>query len=352
MSLDKLRGQIDQIDAQIIALINSRYKLVKEVGKWKEGNSSNFFVPEREKQLLERLHKLNTGLLPEKALLAIYREIFSGARFLERDLQIGFLGPDNTFSHQAAKEKFGECLSYVASKSIEGVFEAVVSQDVDYGVVPVENSIEGAVNSTLDLLIKYNCLICAEINTHPQQCLMSKGKMDKVTSIHSHPHALGQCRSWLYRHYPTIKLVETSSTAKAAQKASKDERIASISSVLSASQHNLVIHYKGIEDNKNNTTRFLVLSNQKTKPSGIDKTSLVFKMTDRVGALKSCLECFSDLGINLTMIESRPYPEEPNQHYFFIDCIGHQEDSVIREVLSKLQKITSFLKVLGSFPQA
>ena len=352
MNLEELRKEIDKIDNQIIALLNKRYEFVGKVGKWKHNNSSSFYIPEREKVLLERLQKINGDFLSNQALKAIYREILSGALLLEKELKIAFLGPKNTFSHQAAKNKFGECLSYIAQPTINAVFEAVTTKEAQYGVVPVENSIEGAVNHTLDLLVKTNCKICAELNIHPQQFLMSKDSIDKIKTIHSHPQAIGQCRQWLYRNFPNIEFLDVKSTAEGAKNASLDSSIGAIASKLCAKEYDLIIHRESIEDNKNNNTRFLILANQETKPSGKDKTSLMFEVNNRIGALKDCLECFSDLNINLTMIESRPCRETQNRHFFFIDFIGHQEDDKVKKLLETLQKQTISLKILGSFPQA
>ena len=266
MTLEELRKEIDKIDQQVVHLLNQRYKFVGEVGKWKHKNSQPFYVPEREKVLLEKLQSFNEDFLPQKTLNAIYREILSGALALEDDLKIAFLGPKHTFSHQAAKNKFGESLKYIAQPSISAVFEAVIMKEAQYGVVPVENSIEGVVNSTLDLLVKADCQICAELNIHPEQCFMSKGPIEEIKSIHSHPQAIGQCHQWLYRNFPNVRLVETKSTAEGALHASEDSSIAAIASKLSAQKYNLNVHYPSIEDNKNNTTRFLVLANQETAP--------------------------------------------------------------------------------------
>ena len=301
MDLSDLRKNIDRIDEEIVSLINERYELVAQVGKWKSKNSHEIYVPEREKALLNRLESLNKGPLPNKTLRAVYREIMSGALALEHPLKIAFLGPENTFSHQAALSKFGNSIAYSVKNSLAEVFDDVAKEKVSYGVVPIENSTEGAVTYTLDLFADSPCKICAELNLEANQFLMSNSEKKDINVIYSHPQAIGQCRQWLHKNLPTVPLVEVRSTAEAARLASMEEGAAAIASALAAEHYELQIIEEKIEDKADNITRFLVIGKQSPKPTGSDKTSIMFCVKDKVGALYECLSSFGKENINMSL---------------------------------------------------
>lgn len=352
MDLNELRQQIDSIDERVVSLINRRYELVAEVGKWKNSNAHEIYVPEREKALLERLEGLNKGPLPDTTLRAIYREIMSGALALEYPVAIAFLGPEYTFSHQAALSKFGHSVHYEVKNSIAEVFDGVDKGKVSYGVVPVENSTEGAVTYTLDMFVNSNCKICAEINLPAHQYLLSKVDMAEIRLIYSHPQAIAQCRGFLHKNFPLIPLVEVSSTAEAARLAAKEPGSAAIASQLASDYYKLNVIEEKIEDRMNNITRFLVIGRQEPKVTGDDKTSVMFVVQDKVGALYECLSFFDKNNVSLTMIESRPSKNKEGEYFFFVDFKGHVKDAVTIDLLSSLQKSCVFLKVLGSYPNS
>ena len=350
MDLSDLRKEIDRIDENIISLINQRYKHVAAVGKWKDSNAHEIYVPEREKALLQRLEGINKGPLPNNTLRAVYREIMSGALALESAISIAYLGPENTFSNQAALSKFGKSVRYVPKNSIAEVFEDVEKGKVSYGVVPVENSTEGAVTYTLDMFVQSQCTICAEINLPAHQYLLSAGKAEDIRVIYSHPQALAQCRGFLHRNFPTIPLIELKSTAEAARRAASEPGTGAIASLLAAEYYNLNTIEGKVEDKANNITRFLVIGRQNPKSTGDDKTSIMFAVKDKVGVLYECLSFFDAAKISLTLIESRPSKSVDGEYYFFVDFKGHSSDEVSVRLLQKLEEICLFVKVLGSYP--
>lgn len=348
--ISEVRKDIDSIDEQIITLINRRYGLAGEVGEWKRANRREIYVPEREKALLERLEGLNKGPLPNSTLRSIYREIMSGALALEAPITIAFLGPENTFSHQAAMSKFGHSVRYQPKNSIAEVFEEVEKGKAHYGVVPIENSTEGAVTYTLDVFAASACKICAELNLPAHQNLVSKVSRDKIKVIYSHPQALGQCRLYLHRNFPGIPTVETRSTADAARLAAEEEGAAAISSTLAATHYGLEVLDAKVEDMNDNITRFLVISGQETRSTGDDKTSLMFSVKDKVGALYEVLSHFDRNAVNMTMIESRPSKLKKGEYYFFVDFLGHMSDEITAKVVTELKETCPFVKILGSYP--
>ncbi|NQZ57207.1 MAG: prephenate dehydratase [Lentisphaeraceae bacterium] len=336
MDLSDLRKEIDSIDEQIVALINRRYELVHEVGKWKGSNSHEIYVPEREKALLDRLTKINKGLLPDVSLRAIYREIMSGALALEYPLSIAYLGPQRTFTHQAALAKFGKSVKYVSQNSIADVFESVERGKTSYGVIPVENSTEGVVTYTLDMFAQSECTVCAELYLPINHDLVSVSAREEISTIYSHPQALAQCRSYLHKNFPGVTLVEVASTAEAARRASEEPGTAAIASSLAAEFYQLETLEAKIEDKINNVTRFLVISRQNPKATGDDKTSLMFGVKDKVGALYECLSHFEADHVSLTLIESRPSKNAEGEYFFFLDFKGHISDDVSQRLLVKL----------------
>ena len=350
MDLNEMRDKIDGIDRQIVSLLNQRYEIVREVGRWKQEHNLPIYVPEREKALLEKLSSLNQGPMLKSTLYAIYREIMSGAYPLERQLNVAYFGPAATYTHQAAKSQFGESVEYSPRPGIQDVFRDVESGNADYGVVPVENSTEGVVNHTLDLLLESPVKVCAEINLPIHHCLLSKSPLNEIRKVYSHPQSLAQCRAWLTEHLPGAERIEASSNTRAAELASRESGAAAICSSLASSIYKLDALAEKIEDNPRNTTRFFVVGNQENSPSGKDKTSICFAVQDRVGALYDCLIPFRNAGLTLTMIESRPSKKINWEYVFYVDLLGHISDPAVVSAMEQLKQHTSFLKILGSYP--
>ncbi|HEY1267396.1 MAG TPA: prephenate dehydratase, partial [Candidatus Binatia bacterium] len=282
-----------------------------------------------------------------------YREILSASRSLEAPLTVAYFGPEATYTHMAARDRFGSLTTYVPMAGIPDVFQEVKLDRVDYGVVPIENSTEGIVTHTLDMLVEADVKICAEIVLDVHHCLLShSGKAEDVREIVSHPQALAQCRRWITANHPSARVSEAQSTAQAAQMASKDESLAAIASALAKELYGLEIVARNIEDQANNITRFLVIGARSPKPSGDDKTSIVFSVKDEIGVLHRMLDPFARNKINLSKIESRPLKQKPWEYLFFLDLEGHSEEPRIQKAVKKLEKICLFIKILGSYPAA
>lgn len=352
MDLKELRENIDQLDARIVAMINERYKYVLEVGKWKNQRLSAIYVPEREKSLLERLIGLNQGPMPEKTLRAVYHEIMSGALTLEKPLKIAFLGPQATYTHQAAMAKFGHSVDYEPKNSIADVFRDIETERADYGCVPVENSTEGAVNHTLDMFIDSTAEICAEIRFAIRHNLLARCARNEIVRLYSHAQVFGQCRAWLQENMAGIEMIEVGSTTRAAELAAKEKGAAALAGHLASEIYQLNILEENIQDCSDNTTRFLVLGKQRPVQTGQDKTSICFAVGDRVGALYDCLLPFKTGQITLTMIESRPSRQRNWEYFFFIDLLGHRDDPNVKEAVDELTSMCRFVKILGSFPRS
>lgn len=350
MSLKTLRRQVDALDAQIIKLLNKRASLSLKIGKVKAKDKTSVYVPDRENQVYERIIKLNQGTLPTRALKAIYREIMSGSLSLEKSLNIAYLGPAYTFTHLAALKKFGSSVNYIAANNISDVFTEVEKGRADYGVVPIENSTEGAVNHTLDMFVESNLKICSEVLLEISHNLLSLSPINKINKIYSNPQVFGQCRIWLEANLPKVELIEVSSTTKAAELAGQDKKAAAIASSLAAQHYGLKITARSIEDSLRNVTRFLIIGRTEAMPTKKDKTSIMFSVKDKVGALHDILVPFKKCRINLTKIESRPSKRKAWDYYFFVDMSGHYRAKNMTKALSELEKSCSYLKILGSYP--
>jgi chorismate mutase/prephenate dehydratase len=307
---------------------------------------------EREKALLEKLEALNEGPMEDRTLRAIYREIMSGALALEHPLQVGYLGPQATFSHLAAMGKFGHSVKYEPKSNIADVFRDVETERLDYGCVPIENSTEGAVNHTLDMFTDSSVQICAEMNLRIHHNLIAKCEFSEIKKVLSHAQVLGQCKSWLHEHMTGVEIVEVASSTKAAGIAASEKGCAAIASILAAELYGLKILHEKIEDNAHNTTRFMVIGRQAPAPTGEDKTSICFSIKDRVGVLYDCLLPFKEEDITLTMIESRPSRRRKWEYFFFIDLLGHSSEEKIKRALEKLENLTQSLRILGSYPRS
>lgn len=350
MNLQILRQKIDALDAKIVALLNDRAAITLSIGREKIKNGQSIYAPHRELEVLHRIKALNKGPMPPQAVEAIYREVMSAALALEKPLRIAYMGPEATFSHLAALKRFGSSIEYTACDNVAEVFSVVESGQADYGVVPIENSIEGVVTHTMDLLVDTDLKICSQILLDISHNLMAKCGLNQIKEIYSHPQVLGQCRQWLLKNMPKADLISVVSTTKAAQIVAKKKNAACICSEIAAQLYGLKVLKKNIQDNAHNVTRFLVIANTDVPPTGHDRTSLVFSIKDRVGALHAMLTPFMRNKINLTKIESRPSKKKAWDYYFFVDCEGHQKDPRVARALTQLEGMCKFLKILGSYP--
>lgn len=352
MSLEKLRKQIDKLDEKLIELLNERVSVALEIGKTKKEQGGEIYVPSREKAVFDRISELNkNGPLPDKSARAIYREIMSAALALESNLRICYLGPPATFTHQAARSKFGASVEYHPAGSIADVFAAVENGNADYGVVPIENSTEGAVTHTFDQFTGTTLKICAEIYLPISLCLMASVPREKVSRICTKQEALGQCRRWLNANMSGLEFDAVNSTTLAAEMASKSD-CAAVASKFAAELYGLDILAENIQDVSGNTTRFLVIGRTGSEPTGNDKTSIYFGIKDKVGALHDTLDTLKINGINMSKIESRPSGDKVWQYVFFVDFEGHYSDPNVQKALKEMEDHCAVLTVLGSYPKA
>jgi chorismate mutase / prephenate dehydratase len=351
--LPELRQAIDALDDELLRLLNERARLVTEVGVLKAQLKQPFYVPERERQILERLAQANSGPFPTEALRPVFSEIISACLSLEHPLKVAFLGPEATFTHMAARTRFGLSARYVPAATVAGVFAEVEKGTADLGVVPIENSTEGVVNSTLDVLIDSELSITAEIATEVSHCLLTRsGTLDGVQKVYSHPQALAQCRHWLSSNLPNVAQIEVASTALAARLTRDDQVAAAVASELAGQLYDLKVARKKIEDEVRNVTRFLVIGREPAPPTGRDKTSILFSLKDAAGVLFRVLSPLADAGLNLSRIESRPSRKKLWDYVFFIDVDGHTVEPAVQSALQALESTCEFVKVLGSYPRA
>ena len=354
MNLDTIRQQIDSIDHELLDLLSRRADLVHEVGVVKKRDGLQIYAPEREEALLRRLIEMNQGRLPEKSIRAIYREIMSAALALEDDLSIAYLGPESTWTHQAAIKKFGHSVGYSPQPNISDVFDQVARRAASYGVVPIENSTDGAVFHTLDLFVDSPLHICAQVLLRIEHGLMAAIPREEIKTLYSHPQALGQCRAWILKNFPAADLVEVSSTTRAAQIARDQaaQGAAAIGSPLAAEMYGLSLLEDSIQDRATNTTRFLVIGEKTCPATGNDRTSILFVINDRPGSLVKALQAFDQFHINMSKIESRPSKRKDWEYIFYVDLAGHCEDAKVAEALAELANHCSLVKLLGSYPDA
>lgn len=350
--LKDLRLKIDGFDDTILELLNKRASLAIEVGKIKAKEERNFYAPEREKEIYQRLTQNNPGPFPKHALKNVFREIISASLSLEKTIKVAYLGPKATFTHQACMQHFGRSAEFVPEKDIADVFDDVERGKSDYGVVPIENTTEGVVSHTIDMFMTSDIKICAEITMEVSLSLLNKtGKIEDVKKIYSHPHAIAECKEWLKAHLPDTPFFDTLSTAMAAQTAGEDSTSAAIASEFAAVLYDLQIVEEKIEDHINNFTRFLVIGKKYPEKGSNDKTSVMFAVKDTPGSLYNMLKPFAGRGINLTKIESRPQKGKAWEYIFFVDIDGHISDDNISEALKELETMCSFMRILGSYPK-
>ncbi len=353
--LKKIRVEIDAVDSELLKLFNKRAELAKQVAdvKLEAGESVVFYRPEREAQVLRRVKEQNPGPLDSEEVARLFREVMSACLALEKPMEIAFLGPEGTFTQTAVLKHFGHSVMTRPMKSIDAIFRDVEAGSADYGVVPIENSTEGVINHTLDSLVHSSLHICGEVEIRIHQNLMSMAdNLADIKVIYSHAQSLAQCRQWLNRFAGDIELIEVSSNAEAARMASKNSQSAAIAGESAAEIYGLKIIERNVEDNPNNTTRFLILGKGETPPSGNDKTVLLISTKNKPGALFDLLEPLSRNGISMTRIESRPSHQGMWEYLFFVDLEGHSQDENVAIALKQLHKESSLFKVLGSFPKA
>jgi chorismate mutase / prephenate dehydratase len=358
VSIPEHRQAIDRLDTQIVRLLNERTKHVLAIGDIKLKAGEEIYAPHRERAVLDRICRLNGGPMTGEQLRSVYREIMSSALALEKTMTIAYLGPEATFTHQAAIQKFGTSLRYVSQKTINDVFAEVSKTRADYGVVPVENTTEGVVTHTLDMFVDSDLKIVSQIVLPIQYCLAGHGTTANIQRLYTHPQALAQCRSWVQKNLPRAEILETSSNARSAElvahPAVKNTKLrgkaAAITGILAAEKYGLDVLEQDIQDNAANATRFLVLGRQCSPPTGDDRTSLLISVADKAGALHQAIAAFRRYKINMTKIESRPSKRKAWEYFFFIDCDGHVEDRKVVKALQLLGDHCNFIKILGSYP--
>lgn len=352
-NLKNLRQAIDAIDDNILKLLIERGNLAKKIGEIKKESATEFYVPSREKEILSKIKNRKLTPFTPESVENIFREILNATRSIEKKIRVAYLGPEATFTHQAAIKNFGTNAQCIPVETIADVFAEVESKRADYGVVPIENTTEGVVTHTLDMFFHSDLKIVSEINLPIEHCLLSKSKkISDIKRIYSHAQAFAQARKWLQRNCPDVKLIETLSTAQAAQISVKEPSSAAIASAIAGKLYGLNILFSGIEDVKENYTRFLIIGHSISEKSGRDKTSVMISLKDRIGALHDMLYPFKKYKINLTKIESRPTKKRPWEYVFFIDFLGHITNKNVKLALAEVEKNTTFIKILGSYPKA
>jgi chorismate mutase/prephenate dehydratase len=352
-SLRGLRSQIDKVDLQILKMINERAHLAAEIGKVKTDHGSEVFSPAREEEVLHNVLEANKGPLSEETVRAIFREIMSASRALQKVVKVAYLGPDYSFSHLAAVERFGQSVEFIRVGSIAAVFEEVNRGHTDFGVVPLENSTDGRVADTLDMFMRLPQLkICAEVRLRIHHNLLANCEQAEIRRIYSKPQALSQCRNWLCKNVPHASLHEVASTATAAELAQREPGAAAVASRQAAVRYGLRILFEDIEDSPYHETRFAVIGSQECERTGHDKTAVMFKIPHNPGTLVDALNAFKAAKISLTWLESFPAKSPKPEYVFFADFEGHQEDPKVKRALAGLQEHSEQLSILGSYPIA
>jgi len=352
-TLDQLRDRIDELDEKIQSLLNERAACAQQVAEAKQNNDDRgFYRPEREAEILRRVRESNNGPLSDDEIVRLFREIMSACLALEQPLAVAYLGPEGTYTQTAAQKHFGHSVNLKPLAAIDEIFREVEAGSADFGVVPVENSTEGAINHTLDMFIRSPLKICGDVELQIHHQLLARGKsLEQISSVRAHQQALAQCREWLGANLPGVERVAVGSNAEAARLAHGDTALAAIASDAAAEMYELNIVANNIEDDPNNTTRFLVVGRHEVRPSGNDKTSLMVTVHNKAGALYSLLEPIARHGVSMTKIESRPSRVSKWDYVFFVDVEGHVEDENVAAALKELQTEASLLKVLGSYPR-
>jgi chorismate mutase/prephenate dehydratase len=354
--IERLRREIDALDDELLRLLNGRAGLASRIGALKAGAPA--YRPERETEILRRVAQSNPGPLGAEGVTAVFREVISACRGLEEAIRVTYLGPEGTFSEQAVRQHFGRAVEALPAASVDEAFRRCETRAAQFTVVPVENSTEGVVGRTLDLLLTTPLRICAEIELRVQQNLLAKGKLKDVRRVYSHAQSLGQCDAWLAQHLPGVERVPVASNAEAASRAAAEPLAAAVAGEAAAERYGLTVLARSIEDAPNNTTRFLVLGELDPAPTGKDRTSLVMSAENKPGAVHALLTPLAEHRVSMTRIESRPARRGWKsgsalwEYVFFVDVEGHQKDAPVAQALAKLGALAPFLKVLGSYPVA
>lgn len=352
-NLKSLRNQIDKLDLHILKLVNERAGVAAEIGKIKNDHGTEVFSPGREEEVLKNVLEAHKGPLDEHTVRAIFREIMSGSRALQKVLKVAYLGPEYSYSHLAAVERFGQAVEFMGVGSIAAVFEDINRGHADFGVVPLENSTDGGVADTLDMFMRLPQLkVCAEVRLRIHHNLLANCEHQEIRRVYSKPQALSQCRNWLNKNLPHAKLIDMASTTDAAKLAQQEPGAAAVASRQAAVKYGLKILFPQIEDSPYNETRFAVIGNQPSPKTGNDKTALMFRIAHSPGSLVDTLNVFKQSKLNLTWIESFPAKSGKAEYVFFVDFEGHEDDPKVKRALASLQEQCEQLAVLGSFPIA
>lgn len=350
--MNAVREKLDELDERLVLLINDRARLVQQIGKVKAAAGLQVYVPDRERKVLDRVKKLNRGPLDNRAIQLIYRELMSASLVLEKTPRIAILGPKGSYSHMAGRRKFGLSVEFELVASIAAVFDEVQRGHAEFGLVPVENSIAGGIGETLDALIDRDIKVCGELHMAVHHHLLGNVPIDSITHVYSKPEVFSQCQRWLLATGLTSKTVPVASSSVAASKAQSEPGGAAIASELAADLYQLGKIAEYIEDESGNVTRFLILGMNDTRPTTSDKTSIVFNVGHEPGQLVVVLDILKQAGINMTRIESRSDTRKKWQYYFLVDLEGHCSNQTINAALSDIENNCSYLKILGSYPQA
>ncbi len=351
-TIEDIRTQINQIDAQLVALLDQRAGLAKDIGKAKlEEGMQTFFDASRQKQVVARAQAAGSGVFPAEAIRAVFTEIMSASLLLEKPPTVGYLGPEATYSHVASLSEFGQSVLHQPYNTVPDIFTAVDRGWINYGVLPVENSTHGVLHSTLDLFLDFDLQIISEIYQPIHHHLVSRNPLDRIKTIYSKAEPFMQCQIWLKQNLPGVQLIETSSSAKGVEMARDRDFAAAIGSEIAARKYNVPVIAADIEDMKDNATRFVVVGKQQSAPTGSDRTTLMASIDDKPGALYDLLRPLHDRGINLTKIESRPTRRKAWDLVFFMDMLGHKDEAPLTEALEELRKNAKSLRIMGSYPR-
>lgn len=351
MNKKELQNKITRLDERLIKLINQRGSLVSQAGKLSSGSKKTGYDPVGEEKILRKISRTNTGPLPAGDIRAVYREIISACRGIAGRIRVAYLGPEATFTHGAARKHFGSAVEFISAESIGGVFREVENEVADYGVVPIENSLDGAVTYTLDSFMESPLQVCAEVFLRVDQSLLSNSPLSEIENIYSHPQVFGQCRIFIQKHLPHAVLRDVASTARAAELAAREKKSGALANSLAASVYGLKVVRRNVQDSAGNMTRFLIIGKTLPPSSGRDRTSILFSLPHRAGSLHDALNAFRVRGINLTKIESRPSRKKAWEYYFFVDLEGHCRSKKVKAALEELSETCRFINILGSYPR-
>ncbi|MDX9752901.1 MAG: prephenate dehydratase [bacterium] len=352
LELKKSRETIDTIDHQILELLNQRARVVENVGNIKKQFDAEVYSPSREKAVLKQLCEHNPGPMPTESVAAVFREVISACRAFQATISVVYLGPEGSYHHSAAQANFGRSAQFVPASTVNALFDEVEHHRVDYGIVAIENSIEGSVAAHLDRLVHSQTRIVGEIFIPISHNLISFSELHEIKRVYSHPQGLAQCRQWLESNLPNAQLLEAPSTTKGVQMCQTEKNAAAVASTLAAEIYDVPIQVRGIEDFAGNTTRFFVVGRTAVPSSGDDKSSIVVFIRDQVGALYDMIEPFKRNKVNLTNIVSRPTKQEAWQYMFFLECQGHSSEERVQQAIREIEQISLYVRILGSYPSA